>query len=202
VAITLQDTALAGDRVVRQIETQKYVRPTKVMTTKILKWFLLYPMVSFICLLLLWMAHGEILKYYWDRKLKLLCSSTPSTEIFIKEKIKVDGRNIRGGHLWLPTRSEWDKGSQAKYVYKKGDPYYINLQRKSLRKGYPAVEVITIRIVRAEDRFILGKSTLYIRTGGDAIPIDSSSTFSCGGSELDLYEKLFFKMEKPQGEYK
>jgi hypothetical protein len=110
---------------------------------------------------------------YWDRKVKNLCETDGGITVYENMKLEKSEyphlKTISNGSIILPLKEH----SSAR------DPAYIEYLPEVLINESPRVWRDEMHIVRNSDKKILAKKIDYSRRGGDIIPMDNESYYSC-----------------------
>jgi hypothetical protein len=108
---------------------------------------------------------------YWDAKVKEMCEKDGGVTVYEKVMLKQEeykSMTDKNGRLHIPFEIE---EKESKY-YRKTETVMINKENPKIGKGIH-------KIIRRQDKKILGTRVTYIRSGGDILVVDHESSYNC-----------------------
>lgn len=109
---------------------------------------------------------------YWDEKVKEMCERDGGVRIY--EQIVVSPSQAAS----LPKVGEF-LAVMPESLAKPEQPAFIRTRRTQLREGNPSVFRYEQEIIRRSDQHVVGLAVSYTRGGGDVLPLDHPTAFSC-----------------------
>lgn len=142
--------------------------------------------VALVVLAMLAVAIAEGRKAYWDYKVAELCSKEGGIKVFHTVELSAeDYSKLLNPFQQFDLRPEQVARPADRYVYSSTTEYVV-------RNGLEVRKLIT-RVLDRSGPVVLAEKIEFARVGGDLIPLDQRSSFSCPKSRESFFEKPFVK---------